>query len=191
MISRDAKELRAASKHLGYEVDMLRGTADRLLSGMEEGVAKNAFLESFTVHARALVQFFFGAKSGDVLADHYVLDVRMWRVARGKLPRALKDVADRVGKEIVHLSYGRLVVGPDANNWNVHAVHAALMELCEKFIRHVPAGRLDERFLGLFAVSSVDPETPLLPANTKVPVTAVNSPTPGTFYSAISTKGDD
>jgi hypothetical protein len=74
---RENKVLAKASEHLHYEWLMLCETANRLAAdSFEDNTSKNAFLESFTIHARALLHFLFpeGAplKYDDVIAQDYV-----------------------------------------------------------------------------------------------------------------------
>ncbi len=137
---RTPDELRAASDHLFYEVGMFDATARRLAAGIAEGTCKNALLESFAVHTRALLQFFFptNVHDGDVLAVDYFHDPIAWKKLRGGRPRALDSVNDRVGAEIVHLTYERQNVTPEAKGWNVGAIHVAMMGLIRTFLDNIP-----------------------------------------------------
>jgi hypothetical protein len=71
---RQSADLREASEHLFYELWMLE-SVERLLTlgAFGPGPVSNALLESFSVHARALSQFFFPVtpKSDDVLAEDF------------------------------------------------------------------------------------------------------------------------
>jgi len=83
------EELRAASEHLHYEVSMFDAVARTLMAGIfGDGVATNAFLESFTIHGRALVQFFFATspKCPRFLVSAHTQERRCDR--RGFFPRA-------------------------------------------------------------------------------------------------------
>jgi hypothetical protein len=82
---RTNQELRAASDHVGYEVWMLRESAAQLRR-MEPGQDRNATLESLTIHARALRQFFEPTRPrpDDVLAWHYVGDRVHWQQLRAE-----------------------------------------------------------------------------------------------------------
>lgn len=77
-------------------------------------------LESFAIHARALIQFFYEGRTGgypesssrrsgkrfrNAYADDF-FDDATWRISRPRpKPASLQNVADRVGKEIAHLTY--------------------------------------------------------------------------------------
>jgi hypothetical protein len=60
----ETQKLRDASEHLLYEVTMFDATAHRLAAGMPDGVEENAFLESFTIHTRALLPRGTGSARG-------------------------------------------------------------------------------------------------------------------------------
>ena len=57
--TRTPDELRKASDHLVYEYWMLNTSAENLERPSLDEVTTNAFIESFTVHARVLIAFFF------------------------------------------------------------------------------------------------------------------------------------
>ncbi len=80
--------------------------------------AKNAALESWTVHLRNLHAFFFcdRAKDGDMLAVDY-FDAGVWQELRSASDLA-PDI-DRVAKEIVHLTYARTKLAPETKGWDV------------------------------------------------------------------------
>lgn len=146
---RPPDELVAASAHLRYEVWMFDTTARALMSGVfGESAARNAFLESFTIHTRLLLQFFHpsGSEASDILAEHFFDDRMTWLRLRGGVPKVLADVEQRVGTEIAHLSYDRLLVGPEARDWNVPDIWEALMGLVDKFVANVPRALLSEHW---------------------------------------------
>jgi hypothetical protein len=135
--ARSAEELLAAATHLSYEISMLASTA-ALLSDPDiaDTPTENAVLESFTVHARALMHFLFPKgriDDEDVLASDYFNDPSVWDVLRGDLPKALEKVRSRVGTEIAHLSYARLTTLPAAKGWDVAAILGALTDLIDRF----------------------------------------------------------
>src|SRR5688572_21299671 len=110
-VPRKPAELREASEHLFYELWMLDSLARLLgLGAFGHGPVSNALLESFSIHARALLQFFFpmSPKSDDVLAEDYFGGTAAWEAVRGAEPAALNQVNRRVGKEVAHLTYARL-----------------------------------------------------------------------------------
>src|SRR5438876_11717568 len=100
-------ELRDYSlKHLYYELWMLRETAGRLLHDNRihrDLVIKNAMVESFCVHARAVAAFLypekFASRDGYVTATDYGAGLPKWRAtASHQLPDMLLYMKDRAGK---------------------------------------------------------------------------------------------
>jgi hypothetical protein len=190
---RSHHELRAASDHLGYEVWMLRKAAAKLRL-IQPGADRNAVLESFTIHARALRQFFEPTKPkpDDVLAWHYVGDQLQWQKARGRMPAVLADINGRVGTEIAHLSYRRLKFGPVAEQWNISASHDALMQVLTKFVAAVPTANLSDKFHELTAPAlmlTLDVDR-LVTLDTNTP-TMVNSITAHAAYRSLPSDDDD
>lgn len=139
-VGRTKEELRTASEHLAYEIDMFRATADLLAAGSLQNTAvENAVLESFTVHARALVQFFFRPHKtydDDMLAEQYVEN---WASVWESVPAALVKVNERVGKEIAHLTFERLRIAPAAKSWDIAEISRAMSVLIDDFQRRAPA----------------------------------------------------
>ena len=141
-------QLKAMSEHLAYELWMLRSVAGVLGLGVfGEGQVRNALLESFSIHARTLLDFFFPAiapppRDDDLLASDYFQSAGRWEDVRGELPRDLIDVRRRVGKEIAHLTITRLDVTPETKPWNFPAIAAALDGVFRKFLRSVDPGLL-------------------------------------------------
>src|SRR5262245_15166166 len=131
-MTRSAQETARMIPHLEYEIQMFQWTAEQLSWHETNSVpARNAFLESFTINARALLQFFFyfGAEVDDLLAANYFDDPLAWSKIRGKRASAFDPVPTRVGFEIAHLSCKRLGVEPEAKDWDIKAIHAAMMHL--------------------------------------------------------------
>ena len=126
---RSDDELREASDHLFYELWMLDRTARLLAMGaFGEGPVRNAILESFTIHARGLIQFFFPKqpRRDDMLAADFLPSVAAWEAARGEMPPVLASLDARVGKEVAHVTYGRLLVTEDAKPWSLTSIVEAL-----------------------------------------------------------------
>jgi hypothetical protein len=96
-----------AREHVGYEAEMLVGTADLLRRMSEATIAHDAVLESFLVHARLLDDFLAHdvPKPGtlsedDVVARHYLPN---WPLA----PVMSKSERDLANKMVAHLTTAR------------------------------------------------------------------------------------
>jgi hypothetical protein len=53
--------------------------------------------------------------------------------------------SDRVGKEIAHLTYGRVKIGPISQDWNITAIHAAMMTLVSTFTASAIQSNLSDK----------------------------------------------
>jgi hypothetical protein len=172
---RTPEELRAASAHLHYEVSMFDATAQALMVGaLAEGVEKNVYLESLTIHTRVLLQFFFPTSpdAHDVLAAHYSDNGTTWPKQRGRQPRVLSAVNSRVGQEIAHLTYSRLDVSPKAKLWNIIEIWQAVMRLVATFVQHVPPEYLGPEWTPTTTVPTPSPSPAASATNH---VTMINS----------------
>jgi len=137
-----------AADNISYELTMLYETAMRLKYEKAidtDSILKNAFLESFTIHARALALFlYFGQKrTGDVTAEEYVKDVAAWKAARGAIPGELQEVIDRTGKEIAHLTTGRRPSSDPWKGWSFEHVYRMFFAPLHLFLKHAEQARLD------------------------------------------------
>jgi len=139
-----------AADHIYYELLMLHETAMGLKwrKDLDSDFAlKNAFIESFTIHARVLALFLYkGPKwDDDVTAEQYVRDVQKWKAERGDIPAELQEVIDRTGKEIAHLTKGRRPPGDPKKGWTIEHVYVLLCKPLHLFLRHADPARLDVR----------------------------------------------
>jgi hypothetical protein len=128
-----------------YELLMFRTLARALATDVfGEGSLHNAVLESFTVHARNLLDFLFveSPREDDVVAADFLDSPEIWPEARGEMPEVLNDVNRRVGKEVVHLTYARLAVTPDQKPWPFLAITDAMQAIMTRFATPVPPSRL-------------------------------------------------
>jgi len=133
--------LREASGHVWYEIWMLLSVGCALAGPLlGEGVARNAFVESFALHARSLVGFLFGGKvrPTDLIAADYFDSAARWAKLRGGMPPELRVIGPRVRGEIAHLSYERLAVTAETKGWDVPAIVKAIAGLGDKFAGAVP-----------------------------------------------------
>ena len=141
---RTKKQLKAMSKHLAYEVQML-AWLERTLPATDDDLLNNALLESFVMHTRVLLDFFFlsTTRDSDIVASDYFESVERWETVRGELPSELANVRQRVGKEMAHLTLERLDVTSDKKPWNFAAIAGAIGSVLERFASAVDPELLD------------------------------------------------
>lgn len=142
-------DLKAASDHLHYEIQMLRGTMALLASGaIGTSILSNALIESFTIHARALMDFLYPkqSKESDVLAEDFFDDANTWVATRPDEPPAFGTARGRVNKEIAHITYDRQLVTPELKGWGFITLGNAILEVVQVFLRTVPRHLLGSRW---------------------------------------------
>ena len=146
---RTDRELQEASNHLQYEFSMLMSVAQAFASGIAaQGWLVNALLESFVIHFRALLDFFYppdNAKKDDVLAEDY-FDDDGWEKIKPQLSDALTRAKTRAHKEVAHLTYARLDVTPETKGWAFIEIANEMNKVMEVFLKNVPKNRLGSRW---------------------------------------------
>ncbi len=136
---RSEPELRALSEHLLYEIEMLFRAGGWLSSDGLPWEIEMALLESFTVHARALIDFLWRDSSrhqDDGFAAHY-FEPEEWAKLRRPMEPTLNGIRDRVGEEIVHLSYARMRLPEDVKGWEFDQISASIGRCLRLFLEHV------------------------------------------------------
>jgi hypothetical protein len=137
------QNLALASDHLYYEITMLRFTACQLAARQAEcDEPKNALLESFAVHVRNLRNFFFKKKPSlkdEMLAIDYLDN---WNPPKSEY---LGRIEGKINAEISHLSYKRIEISPEAQNWKVDLIVAELEGVLTAFLQGVPDAHLGAR----------------------------------------------
>jgi hypothetical protein len=140
-----------AREHLVYEGRMLAFTAVRLAErqGIPADPLSNALLESFTVHVRCLRDFLWGHRAShqmDAFASDFC-EPGLWESARAAPSPALDHrgpVKQRIGREVVHLSYERLAIEAEAKTWSCGAIFEDFAFALDHFASTALPARLDD-----------------------------------------------
>jgi hypothetical protein len=148
----DDELLEYSHEHVSYELSMFYETAARLERDPkvhDDWLVRNALLESFTIHARAMAGFLFPdvikPRPDDVTALHYVRDPAAWPTARGPAPDEVTALIARTGKEIAHLTRMRHPSGAPEKAWTPALVVRAFFSPLRRFLDHAAPERLDIR----------------------------------------------
>lgn len=134
---RSTEELSKALEHLHYEFSMLCAVSEALASGRTlPSWERNALLESFVVHVRTLIDFFYPsiARDNDVLAIDFFQDPAVWRELTPALSDLLATCRERAHKEIAHLTYARLAISPKDKHWRVMEIYSEIRTLMNLFL---------------------------------------------------------
>jgi hypothetical protein len=149
-----------AEEHLLYEAGMLYEVTGKLMNRHHEhdAVVQNALLESFGIRNRNLIDFLWlnrPMKDTDAIARDWI---EGWRAP--KMSERLANVKNRVGKEMVHLSYNRLDVPEFDKGWTVLGIGPEVIGAFAKFATEVPDDRVPEGWRGraYFATRTVPRE---------------------------------
>ena len=124
----------------------------------DDPVLQNALLESFGIHNRNLIDFLWlevPMQRTDAIARDWI---ERWEAPA--MSERLANVKDRVGKEMVHLSYKRLDVSEDAKGWTVLGIGPEVIGAFVKFATEVPADVVPEgwRDRAYAATGAIPPE---------------------------------
>lgn len=146
---RSQDELQRASDHLHYEIWMFTSLAHGLASGISgQSVINNALLESYTIHARILLDFLYAAKpkEDDVIAEDFFDDPVKWHSARLQKSEKIQFVHGRVGKEVAHLTYARQDVTPETKPWPFIEIANEVNAVFAQFLNLAPLELLGSRW---------------------------------------------
>lgn len=144
---RTETDLRDASSHLTYEIDMLWGSARVHAngSGLLSAEIKNALVESFAVHLRNLLDFLYleNPRPDDVIAEDFFDTPEIWVTNRPAKSQILKAAHTRAHKEVSHLTYNRLSLTPENKVWQQGELLNEIVPVLKRFVELVPRERVD------------------------------------------------
>jgi hypothetical protein len=147
--SKRRDKLIKASDHLYYEIGMFQALTRGMMSGIAGvGTINNAILESYAIHVRLLIHFFFddSSQKDDVLASHYFGPQKQWKDIAPPYTNILKIAKKRADKEIAHLTYSRQKVTKEKKPWQFLPISNDLQLAINKFITSVPRELLGEQW---------------------------------------------
>lgn len=124
--------------------------ADQLIPGPKiPATIRNALLESFTVHARSILFFFYPSnpKPDDALAEDFLVSGKTWNKLRPSMPPELCKLQKRVGKEIAHLTYARADVTAEHKGWNFGKIILEFVPVFQVFAANSDSQKLHNHFL--------------------------------------------
>jgi hypothetical protein len=126
---------------------MLKGLVQLLQDDdlTEIGLLRNAILDSFLVHARALVDFFFRKRKyeTDTIAGDYLDDTEKayWEKHYSKDPGWFENIRTRIDKGVAHISYDR-----HKESWDYGLIEREISETFDEFVKRVSSDSLGTRW---------------------------------------------
>lgn len=121
-----------------YEIKMFRWIAKRITENVPASQENNAIIESFAIHTRALIDFFYEKpKQDDVVARHYVVD---WKPP--SKTSILVEAKTKANKQLAHITYSRVddarYADPDKKSWDVEKISFDLEKTITLFFKSLP-----------------------------------------------------
>ncbi len=152
---RSNDELIAASYHLAYEIEMMRGCAvclSQIPQPPPHAIIFNALLNSFLMHVRNIVEFLYTesgkATNDQVIAEDYFRgNFEEWRMIRPEKTELLRETHVALQQAAAHLSYRRITRHPF---WGWNDVGRDLELIMNEFVKNVPVNRIHDDLRNLF-----------------------------------------
>lgn len=129
-------------EHPFFEIDQMIFCASALRSEPDVFAPQVGFAlaESFLIHARSLLHFFFfddhKRKPTDLLAGDFVVNPTAWRGAYPAPSKLLEAFKIRVDTEIAHVTTLRKAGQPPQKAWDVHAILNEFTSTMKDFLDH-------------------------------------------------------
>ena len=141
-------ELKEASFHLNYEINMLfisrvelSNAKNNVLGAIKNAYLLNAILESFLIHTRNLIDFFYIdsplRRGDDVVAEHFIEN---WKIQRPLVTALLNDTKSRANKHLAHLTYERRSFEPPT--WAFEEIERDLNNVLSNFFEYASEEKL-------------------------------------------------
>jgi hypothetical protein len=139
----DQQLLDFSEEHLMYEFNIFRWLVDNIPK-TQPSFQLSAYLESFTIHLRALIEFFYtepkDAKPDDVIAADFFDAPTLW--SPRPISATLKDARVRINKEIGHITYSRKDEMDPTKPWPVSHLFIELLAIIRKFVTEASRKKL-------------------------------------------------
>jgi hypothetical protein len=159
----DKELLDYSDEHLLYEIEMFRWLASEL-SGKEASNECSALVESFALHLRNLIDFFYTEPfDDDVVAEYFYDNPSKW--SRGTTPAVLRAAKQRADKEANHLTKARMNVTPTDKIWKTGEVYSEIQKVARKFVAGASRKKLGPKVVAFITAHYSAPTATILPAS--------------------------
>ena len=117
--------------HVPYEIAMMRATHDALSQGVPPGICSNAYIESFAIHARALINFLNG-KDGSRAQD---FAENYFPFASGQIRQGL---IEKLNQQIPHITEKRFNTPEEKlNGADIDELRVRIDDELRRFLAHL------------------------------------------------------
>jgi hypothetical protein len=143
-------EFMEVSKHLYHEIQMFN-TIVGAVSPLNDQFKKNLLIESFGIHSRNLIKFFYDKfdSNDDIVAHNFILSIEDWTNARPIETKLLKDANKRSDKEIINISHAMINQPYQKSDWEFVKIFQELKATIKVFFRFVPDEKLCSEMIQL------------------------------------------
>jgi len=144
----DQQKKEFLGEHFGYEVDMLSYSAYKIKQLGEQSKGKHVWemnmpQETFVLHSRNLIEFFYGDKQPqypcDARAYDFFEDKRVWEAARPQKTSNMVELMTRSGKEMAHITYLRISGTPPEKSWDDGQLNYEILKVVKSFLENLPS----------------------------------------------------
>lgn len=128
-------------ENLKYEIDMLKNTYHVWMNRKNNlnPLGINCLIESFVLHARVLIFFFYRNKEkypDDIIAQDFLSENIKWAEIRPEMSDFLKETKFKADKQLAHLCLGRIQLSREYNHdWDFQKVYQELNGIIELFYK--------------------------------------------------------
>ncbi len=148
MVSRikltDQQLLDYSGEHLLYEFQIFRWIVNNF--PQEASFQRSVFVESFAVHLRNLIDFFYTspskAQGDDIVAGDFFDTPSDWNP--GSISTTLNLARQRANKEVSHITYKRKSDSDATKPWRVSDLFAEINTVSRKFVAEASEKKLHE-----------------------------------------------
>lgn len=136
--------LKTASEHVFYEIWMFLAVIKELavMPQISENIfCRNVFLESFVIHLRNILNFFYTPTKNrvkdDILAEDFLKDIKKFK--KGITPFFLLSYTKtRIDKQLAHLTYHRSRYNKRTKPWQFGKLYSQLYQTIVAFYESLP-----------------------------------------------------
>jgi hypothetical protein len=131
-----------SGEHLMHELTMFWELAE-ILPGMHASTETSAFLESFCIHLRSLIDFFYReGRLDDVTAADFLDGTTTWKQV---VPPTLTAARGRADKELSHLTQSRITGKSPQKAWDTAALLKEIGAVARDFATKASAKKLHHK----------------------------------------------
>lgn len=119
-----------------YEIEMLRETYKEISLLKVSQFQFNLLIESFVLHARVLIDFFYSERKykDDVIAQDLLPSTILWADFRPVLSTTLKEAKKKADKQLAHLSLDRInLKNNNKHGWRFQEINQEIEDIIQCF----------------------------------------------------------